>query len=354
VAHTTPFRERRLTEGRRMSDTPFISVLVPVRNESAFIRQTLAALQEQDYPRDRCEFLVVDGDSDDDTADQVRRLQDADGRVRLFFNPKRFSSAARNIGVRHGRGDLFVLVDGHCTVPHRGYLRAVAEAFEESGADCLGRPQPLNPDGLTIFQQAVAAARHSPLGHNPDSHIYATEPAYVRPQNVAVAYRRRVFEQVGLFDERFDACEDVEFNYRVDRAGLACYFAPSLRLPYHPRSSLRRLFQQMARYGRGRWRLARKHPASLTLPAVVPALFLLGVLLTAAAAVVWPAAAAACGVLVGCYVLVVAAGTAVLLRLRYPAAVLLRVPAVFAAIHGGFGWGMLAEVSRSLTRRRGT
>ena len=55
---------------------------------------------------------------------------------------------------------------------------------------------------------------------------------------MAVAYRREVFEAVGTFDERFDACEDVEFNHRVDRAGLKCFFTPRVALRYHPRTSL--------------------------------------------------------------------------------------------------------------------
>ena len=75
------------------------------------------------------------------------------------------------------------------------------------------------------------------------------------PHSVAIAYRRGVFEKVGLFDERFDACEDVEFNHRVARAGLRCWFTPRVGVHYYPRSSLSGLFRQMVRYGRGRVRL---------------------------------------------------------------------------------------------------
>src|SRR5437763_1581398 len=78
---------------------------------------------------------------------------------------------------------------------------------------------------------------------------------FVRPQSVAVAYRREVFDTVGFFDEQFDACEDVEFNERVARAGLSCFFSPHVQVQYHPRDTLGGLFRQMARYGRGRMRL---------------------------------------------------------------------------------------------------
>src|SRR5262249_40391212 len=151
-------------------------------------------------------------------------------------------------------------------------LRNVVSAFERSGADCLGRPQPLEIQHATPMQQAIATARRSWLGHNPNSFIYSAEERFVQAGSVAIAYRRNVFETLGLFDERFDACEDVEFNTRIDRAGLKCFFTPRIAVPYHPRGSMAGLVYQMSRYGRGRLRLAQKHPHSLSLPAMAPML----------------------------------------------------------------------------------
>src|SRR5262249_36769813 len=153
----------------------------------------------------------------------------------------------------------------------------IAEAFLVSRADCLGRPQPLDVTGANCMQRAIAAARSSRLGHHPASHIYSNREGFVPPQSVAIAYCRDVFDMVGLFDERFDACEDVEFNHRGARAGLACWFTPRVRVRYYPRASLPGLFRQMVRYGRGRVRLLRKHPDTFSLPGFVPAAFLAGV-----------------------------------------------------------------------------
>ena len=81
-----------------------------------------------------------------------------------------------------------------------------------------------------------------------------------------------MFHRIGLFDEAFDACEDVEFNERVHAAGLTCYFTPSVKIVYEPRASFGTLFYQLSRYGLGRARLAFKHPRSLSLPALVQTL----------------------------------------------------------------------------------
>ena len=161
-------------------------------------------------------------------------------QVRLLENEGRLSSAGRNVAVRAARGEIVLLVDGHCRIDDPWHLAEAASAFARSGADCLGRPQSLDVTGATALQRAVAAARSSRLGHHPSSHIYSDREGFVPPQSVAVAYRRSVFETVGLFDEAFDACEDVEFNHRAARAGLRCYFTPRVRCVLPPAGHTRR------------------------------------------------------------------------------------------------------------------
>src|SRR5207244_2168104 len=100
--------------------------------------------------------------------------------------------------------------------------------------------------GATLLQRAIATARASRLGHHPASYIYSNVEQFVPPQSVAIAYRREVFERVGWFDETFDACEDVEFNHRVAKAGLRCWLTPRVQVRYQPRGSLGELFVQMA------------------------------------------------------------------------------------------------------------
>jgi succinoglycan biosynthesis protein ExoA len=324
---------------------PFVSVIVPVRNEAAFIRRTLEQLLAQEYDPRRFEILVADGRSDDGTREIVRAMQQHHANLRLLDNKRRLSSAGRNAGIRAGRGEIIVVVDGHCEVDNPDYLRELAYVFDRSGAECVGRPQPLDVTTATTLQKAIAAARSSWLGHHPDSHIYSVAEGYVRPQSVAVAYRRSIFGAVGMFDESFDACEDVEFNHRLDKAGFRCYFTPKVGVRYIPRSSLRGLFRQMVRYGRGRVRLLRKHPDTFTLPGFVPGLFVLGLLIGPLAALLSPWLAvmflAGLGVYTGA-VLSVSLG----LGLRSPRLVPW-LPLVFGAIHTGAGAGILLELLNS-------
>lgn len=322
-----------------------VSIVIPVRNEAAHIRRPLRGLADQDFPATDFEILVVDGRSDDGTPEVVRELRSTIPNLYLFDNPRRWASAGRNVGLRRAGGKYVVIVDGHCHVRDRTFLRNLVDAFEASGADTLGRPQPLKCDDPTPFQWAVAAARTSWLGHNPDSDIYSDEAKFVPADNVAVAYRRDVFDLMGEFDESFDACEDVEFNTRVRRAGLTCYFTPAVAVEYEPRSTHSGLFYQMARYGRGRARLARKCPATVTVPSLVPPAWLVMLILGGLAGLAWWPLGMAAIASLAVYLFVVLAES---LRLRRTGAPMWRLPVVFAAIHVGFGWGYLREVATGL------
>ena len=326
-----------------------VSVIVPVRNEARGVEPALRMLLGQEFPPDRFEVIVADGGSTDETVPIVRRLQGEFPNLRLVFNPGRLSSSGRNTALRHATKDVAVIVDGHCTVPDRHYLRHLAEAFETSGADSLGRPQPLDSPNPSLFQQAVSAARASRLGHNPDSDIFSDEPKFVPPQSTAVAYSRAVFHRVGLFDQSFDACEDVEFNQRVHAAGLSCYFAPTVKVLYHPRASLPALFYQLSRYGLGRAKLAFKHPKSITLPALVPPLWVVWVILGGLLGLVVPYLGWLWLASLGLYAAVLC-GAAVLLSRGKPRGVGRRIPVVFAGIHFGFAWGFWKEVARQLRK----
>ena len=331
-----------------------ISIVVPVRNEEEFLGSTLSRLLGQDYPVDRFEILVVDGRSDDGTRDVVRDFQDKHSNLRLLDNPRRWSSVGRNIGVRESDGDIVLIVDGHCELQHADYLSRLSEAFDRTCVDCIGRPQPLNVSGATTLQHAIATARASWLGHHPDSFIYAKQEQIVPAKSVGVAYRRDVFDRIGYFDESFDACEDVEFNHRLDQAGMSCLLLPSVAVHYHPRRDLRSLFYQLARYGRGRVRLLRKHPDTFSLKSFVPALFVAGVVLGPLTFFASSTLTAAYWFCIGLYAVIVA-GMSLLLGLRHRhKQVLFWLPVVYLTIHMSSGIGILREFITRARPRSGT
>ena len=321
-----------------------ISVVIPVRNEEPHIAAVLDALLAQDYPADRFEVLVIDGHSTDNTREVVESYAKRHKNIRLFSNPKYLSSAARNIGVRESQGDIILIVDGHCLIDNHALLANVDHAMQKPGVFALGRPQPLFLENANRTQRAIAMARHSPVGHHPDSFIYSEQPQIVPAISTAVAYRREVFDQIGLFDERFDACEDCELNYRFDQAGMNCYFTPDIAVRYKPRSSIFGLCQQMFRYGRGRIRLAKKHPPSFSWKMFLPAMLILGIVLGGIGASFSQMIALVYVSVLALYVLILGLESVRLSIInRFPAGLIL-FPIIFLTIHFVSGVGEIIEI----------
>lgn len=331
-----------------MNSYPFITVCIPVRNEERFIGKTIGDLLSQDYPPDCYEIIVADGESTDKTAEIVKAIGTKYPNLFLFPNPQRRSSAGRNIGFQNGKGDIFLVVDGHCFIPNGQLFKEIVHCFEKSGAQCLGRPQPLDPPGISDFQKAVALARRSSIGHGGDSLIYSNQEGWVSPVSHGAVYRREVFEKIGYVDETFDACEDVEFNYRVEKAGLKTYMSPSIAVRYYPRENLSSLWRQMLRYGKGRFHFLQKHPETFSFMGMVPAIFAAGLFLLPLLGLVHPIFGYLWAVAGGLYLLVVAAYslkvsfTEGLVYLRY-------LPMIYLVIHVGLGLGFILKLMQSVS-----
>lgn len=331
---------------------PFISVVIPVRNEGAHLGAVLQDLLLQEYPSERYEILIADGNSTDNTARVVEEAALASRTsIRLLPNPGQLSSAGRNVGVRASSGEVIIFIDGHCQIPGRSLLRDTARLFQTTDSDCLCRPQPLTASGNSWFQQVVADVRASIIGHGLDSTIFAADlEGDVNPTSSGASYRRKVFDKIGMYDERLDACEDVEFNYRVYRAGLRSYASPRLQVRYSPRNTLSGLWKQMVRYGKGRRRFAGIHPEAFSVSQTIPAIFMVWLLFGGLAAMASTLFATFYLSTVVVYAGVVGAAS-LWLGMKRGWRHLVAAPAVYLTIHLGLGFGFFSESIRSLRLR---
>src|SRR5262249_22109703 len=113
---TQPTTGVRTAASDSACEVPFISVIVPVRHEASHVAHTLERLFAQDFPTDRFEVLVADGRSTDETRTIVTALTHRFANLRLLDNPNQWSSAGRNVAAKAARGDVILLVDGHCEI----------------------------------------------------------------------------------------------------------------------------------------------------------------------------------------------------------------------------------------------
>jgi succinoglycan biosynthesis protein ExoA len=329
---------------------PTFSLVVPMRNEQGYVEETLRSLLAQQYPRDAVEILVVDGCSDDSSRAVVARMAHEHANLCLLTNPGRLPAAGRNVGIRAARGRFIGIVDCHSFV-RPDFLATAERLFEETGAHCLGRPVELFIRTDSYLQRVIGAARTSWLGHNLVSPRYSLARGAISPLSVGILYCKEVFDRVGLFNEEFGACEDVEFNFRLSQAGVSTWTDPALQVYYHPRGSLGALFRQMRRYGYWRYRLLRGQQRAFHMSQAAPAAALALAALTMLPAALGVLPPAVPGALVAGYAALVALASvrASLARgLRY----LPLLPLAYATIHlgaaVGFWSGVFSEMGHSI------
>src|SRR3982750_3933073 len=111
---STPIQMKKIPDG--MKTRPHVSLIMPVRNEAAFIARGINAVVAQDYPPELMEVIVVDGMSDDGTREVVRDFANRHPNLRLLDNPGRIVSTGLNLALREATGEIIIRVDGHCEI----------------------------------------------------------------------------------------------------------------------------------------------------------------------------------------------------------------------------------------------
>lgn len=214
-----------------MQGTPRMSVVIPTWNGADILGIALRSLERQTI-RD-FEVVVVDNGSTDATADLLRR-QHPDVRY-VRFEENRGFAAAVNAGIRAARGGILVLMNND-TEADPDWLEALGSALDANPDVGFCASRMVRYDDRTIIDSAgdKLGLLADQIGHGqPDSPWFDEPRAVLTACAGAAAYRREVFEAVGLFDEGFSSyLEDVDIGVRAQLAGFRCLYVPDARIAH--------------------------------------------------------------------------------------------------------------------------
>jgi len=310
-----------------------VTIAMPAYNEEHYIEACIASVQAQDYPRELIEILVADGRSTDKTRDILARLAHDDPRIKIIDNPDRLQAAALGKMVKAAAGDVIVRMDVHCEYAP-DYVRKCVETLEATGAENVGGAQ--RAKAKTFFQKALCAALTSPLGVGGARYRSADAEGFVDTVFLG-AFRRKVFETVGLWDPKAITNEDSELNQRILESGGRIYLSKDIVVHYYPRDSLQTLAKQYYKYGRGRARTLLKLGKLTNLRPTIPFMMVTGATAMLALPPLWPVASLAFAT----YALATGA-EAVRVGRTAGAAAIPTVWSIFPAIHVAHGVGFAA------------
>lgn len=188
----------------------FVSIIVPVKNQSMTIRKCIDSLLKLNYPK--YEIIIVDNGSKDNSSVIVRRYKNK--KIKLLFEQKPGAYNARNKGIRVARGSIIAFTDGDCVV-HKDWLKFLVQPFKNieicGVGGKVGVYQPKNEFELYCNK------------------FYHLNELYIRKSYLItanVAYRKKVLEEAGLFDGELPSGGDVDMSWKTIKLGYKLCFEP--------------------------------------------------------------------------------------------------------------------------------
>ncbi len=246
------------------TDLPLASVIIPNWNGAHHLPVCLNALRVQTYPR--LEVIVVDNGSTDGSQALIEGQYP---EVRLLALDRNLGlTGGNNAGFRAARGEILISLNND-TEADAGFVEALVMALLEHSEAGMAACKMLLFDRRDHIHSAGDGYGVDGIPFNRGV-WQRDEGQFDGPGWIfggcggAVAYRRTMLEEVGLFDESlFMYCEDVDLNWRVQLAGWKCWYAPDA-VVYHKLSATGA--GPIASFYTGRntlWVLAKNYPGTL-------------------------------------------------------------------------------------------
>ena len=242
---------------------PFISIVIPTKNNGDIIERCLKSIRELDYPHDKIEIVVADGMS----TDKTREIAESYGAI-VVLDHKLSVCAGRNAAFAVAKGEFIAISDADCTFD-KNWLKNSIKYFDDEKVGGIGGAN-LIPEDETPFGKAVGLL----FAYAP----YITKAAHTRVLKKVIEsrshgsnaiYRMSVLKQVIPIDETLVGGEDVIMNDEILDLGYKLLYVPDVLVYHYRRPNIKSWWKSMYRYGMGRVILPRHRKGEVTLAHII-------------------------------------------------------------------------------------
>lgn len=247
------------------------SIIIPVYNRPEEVNELLQSLTKQTY-RDMEVIIVEDGSTV--TCESVVRNYAGKLQLRYYTKENSGPGMTRNFGAEHSQGDFLIILDSDCVLP-AGFLQAIEDELMRKDCDAWGGPDRAH-DGFSSVQKAINYSMTSFLttGGIRGGKKQMDNKFYPRSFNMGI--RRSLYRQLdGFSSMRFG--EDIDLSLRIYKYNANCRLFPDAWVWHKRRTDFKKFFRQVHNSGIARINLMKRHPGSLKLVHLLPAVFTLGV-----------------------------------------------------------------------------
>jgi O-antigen biosynthesis protein len=218
---------------------PLVSIIIATRDRVSLLDQCIRSIETGTNYR-HYEIIIVDNDSAE--PESRHYFEQTSHRVVPAPGPFNFS-AVNNAGARAARGEYLLFLNNDTEVLTPDWLTAMLEWAQQPAIGCVGAKL-MFPDGRIQHAGVTlhdGSAFHVGYGQRTDDRNWV-ESGLVRNFSAVTAaclmIRRRVFEDLGGFDETFPvAYNDVDLCVRLMRAGYRNLYTPFAVLNHHESAS---------------------------------------------------------------------------------------------------------------------
>ncbi|BAZ11090.1 glycosyl transferase, group 2 family protein [Calothrix sp. NIES-4071] len=221
----------------------FVSVIIPVFNDSERLKLCLQALENQTYPKDLYEVIVVDNASQEDLKSLIIQFS----QTQFAYESKPGSYVARNKGISIAKGDVLAFIDSDC-IPSLDWI--------EKGVENL-----LSTPNCGLVAGRIDFFFQNPQQPTPVELYESIELSFTQELNVQNSHFgvtanlftfKHVIDNVGSFDEKLKSAGDREWGERVFTAGYKQIYADNVCIKHPARYSFEQLYKRIARFVGGK------------------------------------------------------------------------------------------------------
>jgi biofilm PGA synthesis N-glycosyltransferase PgaC len=231
----------------------FISVIIPFRNEEGTIGDLIEDLQQQEYPRDKFEVILINDYSEDASVSVINEALRGPISAKLLNNASQGKKSALTKAIRHAVGTIIITTDADCRV-RPGWIRAVNNSFSDESIKMTFGPVKIEGDSTT-FSKMQSLEFSSLIGSGAATAAFGF-PTLCNGANLA--FTKDAFTETGGYDgNEHVASGDDEFLMRKIEArysnAIRFINNPESIVTTHPKETLNSFINQRVRWA-GKWR----------------------------------------------------------------------------------------------------
>lgn len=221
-------------------ESKYVSIIIPTYNDWDRLSLCIEALSKQTYPKELFEVIIINNNS----ADQPPALLVLPANMQIITEHKPGSYAARNAGFHMAKGEIIGFTDSDC-IPDKNWVTHAVEHFEKN-KDCSRIA-----GHVTIFTKSSPAT----IAEKYDSLFALNQKKYVTNWGICVTANlftyKKVFDSVGLFDDKKMSFGDLNWGSRAHKAGYKIHYLENC-IVKHPARNWAELIKKEKRLAGGR------------------------------------------------------------------------------------------------------